>query len=874
MTAIDSLRRALADRYSIERELGHGGMATVYLAEDLKHHRKVAVKVLRPELAATIGGDRFFREIEIAARLQHPHILPLLDSGESGEFLYYVMPFVEGESLQDRLARGELPVTDAIRIMAEVADALANAHAHNVVHRDIKPDNILLSGRHALVADFGVAKAVSEAAGQSAMTTAGVALGTPAYMAPEQAMADPHLDHRVDIYALGVVGYEMLAGHPLFAATTAQALLAAHATQDPEPLERTRPGVPPALAAVIHRCLAKRPADRWQQASDLLAQLEPLVASSADMTPVGAQPMPAFRGNDRRTRWLLAGAVAAFAIVAALALYRAPAPVLRVGQRTMVTLEPGVDAVPALSPDGKLVAYVRQTDGVNRLYTRQIQGGAPVLVSPRSVVAALAPPAWSPDGQRLLYGTSRGLEVVPALGGVSKVLVAGTGKWGRWGAWSPTGDQIAFSTDTVLWVRGVDDPAARRLVTGEEIHSPAWSPDGAWIAYASGNAEYVVAGNIAPSAIWVVQTSGGEPVRVMPDQPLHISPVWLPDSRRLLFVSNRDGGRDVYQVTLGAGGGVTGDPVRLTTGLNPHTISVSADGRRMAYAVLTETANVRRGRMERGRALSLTELQPVTTGAQIIEGFNVSPDGKTLYFDSDRNGNADIFRMALDGKETAEVIASAPEDEFHPDLSSDGRRVAYHMIRGSGTRDLMIIGVNGGVAERVPVATQNNFVPVWSRDGLKLLYLTDRAIWVVERQGSGEWGKARFLIHSNFSGPGAWSPASDQVYGVDSSGATGVLLTLSGQRVRDVIHMPPDRIGLWERWSHDGVTIYQSALGPGGEYLILAAPAAGGSQRVVLDSRGPSSQTFRHGFDVQGDMLYVSVADRQADVFVVDLEEK
>ena len=227
-TSIERVAAALADHYRIERELGQGGMATVYLAEDLKHRRKVAVKVLRPELAASLGPDRFFREIEVAAQLQHPHILPLFDSGASGqgagggaEFLWYAMPYVDGETLRDRLARtGELPIHDAIRILIEVADALAHAHKHGVAHRDIKPENILLSGRHALVSDFGVAKAVSEATGRQQLTTAGVALGTPAYMAPEQAAADPHLDHRVDIYALGVLAYELLTGRTPFSGRT------------------------------------------------------------------------------------------------------------------------------------------------------------------------------------------------------------------------------------------------------------------------------------------------------------------------------------------------------------------------------------------------------------------------------------------------------------------------------------------------------------------------------------------------------------------------------------------------------------------------------------------------------------------------------
>src|SRR6184192_514675 len=228
------LQAALSDRYTIERELGRGGMATVYLAQDLKHHRKVAIKVLKPELAAALGPERFLQEIEIAAGLTHPHILPLHDSGEATGLLYYVMPYVEGETLRNRLdGAGQLPVAEAVQITREVADALSHAHRHDVVHRDIKPENILLSGGHAVVADFGIARAIS-VAGRDKFTATGMAVGTPAHMSPEQASGQSRIDGRADIYALGCMLYEMLAGDPPFLASTPQAVLARQAL-DPVP---------------------------------------------------------------------------------------------------------------------------------------------------------------------------------------------------------------------------------------------------------------------------------------------------------------------------------------------------------------------------------------------------------------------------------------------------------------------------------------------------------------------------------------------------------------------------------------------------------------------------------------------------------------
>jgi serine/threonine protein kinase len=309
------LDSALGESYTITREIGSGGMATVYLAHDVKHDREVALKVLRPELAAALGAERFPREIRIVAKFQHPHILSLYDSGETQGFLYYVMPFVEGESLADRLARQkQLPIGDVVRILREVADALAYAHARGVVHRDIKPGNVLLSGRHAVVTDFGVAKAV-EASGGDKATTVGMAVGTPLYMSPEQAMAQGPIDARADIYSLGILGYEMLAGRLPFQAETAQGILSAHVMQAPTDIREARPGVPEALAVAIMRCLEKNPADRWQTADELVAQLESVVTTpSGGVTPTHTRPVKGVAGK-RLSRRVWIGAVAAVVVL-------------------------------------------------------------------------------------------------------------------------------------------------------------------------------------------------------------------------------------------------------------------------------------------------------------------------------------------------------------------------------------------------------------------------------------------------------------------------------------------------------------------------------------------------------------------------------
>ena len=310
------LEQALQGAYTVERELGGGGMSRVFLATEKALRRRVVIKVLSPELARGVSADRFRLEIEVAASLQHPHIVPLLAAGEAGGHLYYTMPFIAGEALRARLTReGELPVPAAVRILTDIARALAYAHRHGIVHRDIKPENVLLAEGEAQVADFGIAKALSASSETGGLTSAGLALGTPVYMAPEQAMADPGTDHRADLYALGVLGYELLAGQPPFMGRTPQQLIAAHATETPVPVEQRRASVPPALARLVMRLLHKRPSDRPQSADEVLAALESIGTPAEGTATVAVRHDVARRG-----RWLAAGGgVVAAALVLSLA---------------------------------------------------------------------------------------------------------------------------------------------------------------------------------------------------------------------------------------------------------------------------------------------------------------------------------------------------------------------------------------------------------------------------------------------------------------------------------------------------------------------------------------------------------------------------
>jgi serine/threonine-protein kinase len=883
------LAEALRDRYRLERELGRGGMGAVYLAEDLKHRRKVAVKVLRPDLAAALGTDRFLREIELAAQLQHPAILPLHDSGQAGDSVFYIMPYVEGESLRDRLARQrELPVEDAVRILCEVLDALAYAHGKGVIHRDIKPDNIMLSGRHALLMDFGVAKALNESAGPGFVTTTGLALGTPSYMAPEQAMADRDTDHRADLYAVGVVGYELLAGRRPFPGNTAQQIVAAQMTQAPEDLRIHRPAVPAGLALVIMRALEKNPADRWQSAADMLARLEPYLVSSGESLP-GVAP-PQVRGPARNK--VLAVGIGGVLLLAALGgvlLFRSrESPVLRLGRRIQLTLEPGLEIEPAMSPDGRLVAYAAGLMPSLEIKVRRLDGGSELTVAAQSERPQRFP-SWSPDGGRIMFGSPRGIEIVSALGGPAKLVVPDETKpdadpWGSVGplipaGWAPDGKSIAFVRSDTLYAQDLDGGNSRVLAQGGEMHSFAWSPDGRWIACVRGNRQSLqpnfLFGNLGAASIWLIPVAGGAPVAITDDQWFNASPIWTLDSRSVLFVSDRAGGVDLYQARLRKNGTTEGPPTQLSNGLRAQAISLAANGRWIAYSDFTESSNVWALPIPEHPPASVRQAEPVTSGNQIVECLDISRDGRWLAFDSDRSGNQDIYRRPLSGGEP-ERLTDSDADEFWPAWSPSGDEIAFHGFR-AGRRHLFVMSADGRDRHQVTDGPDDERTAEWSPDGRTLYYLhnfngPDNEVRAITRGPDGRWASPR-TIFRGITYPPAPSP-DGRLVAFTSAGAVWVSRTTDDSARVLVPHgdRTADPRAVYLSWSDDARTLYYLAVDAAGNATIWSVPDTGGQPTLMMRFDDPTRNWHRFGFAAHGGRFYFTVGDRQSDVWAAEVE--
>ena len=751
----DSLR----ERYRLTGELGRGGMATVFLARDVRHARDVAVKVVYPSVAATLGRKHFLAEIEMVAQMHHPHIVPLYDSGEADGALYYVMPYEPGLSLRQRLARdGRLPATEVVALLRDVCDALAYAHARGIVHRDIKPDNVLVSGRHALLADFGIAR---EATGSTDRTgPSEVVLGTPAYMAPEQ-ISGGAIDDRTDIYAVGLLGYELLAGRTPFVPEGRQQMLWAHLEQTPPALVTLAPDTPARLVTLVMRCLAKRPEDRWQSAEELMGQLERLGAADAGLS------------IQRRSRWRWAGVVALGAAgiaAAAIALQRASSPNEWRSRWAKMHIErvtdfPGSEVDATISRDGKRVAFLADRNGVFDAFVTDVGSGIFVNLTngqlPQLFNEDVRNLGFAPDGEKAWIRVAAltspaSVSLTPRTGGglqpflPTAVMVA----------WSPDGARLAYHETTPgdpIFVGDASGRAVKRIYSGPpgvHAHHLSWSPDGRYLYFTRG---------LPPNEmdVWRAPAAGGVAERVT----MHNSRVGFPvllDDRTLIYTATDEDGTGPWLYLMDLRDRT---PIRLSSGVE-HVISVAAsadvEGKPRRLVVTVSNPKETLWQVPIGASIAdetSAEQLPLPTARSGAP--RSAPDSSVLYLAS-RGGADALWRLSQGGatelwrprdgtlagaaaaspngkticaavrvrvRSTLRCIdvesgrewsvAEALDVRGAPSWSPDGAWIAMTARDGDATH-VFKIPVRGG--EPVRLVDSVSFDPVWSPDGRFILY--------------------------------------------------------------------------------------------------------------------------------------------------------
>ncbi len=858
------LASALADRYRLESELGAGGMATVYLAHDLRHDRKVAVKVLKPELAAVIGAERFLKEIRTTANLQHPHILALHDSGTADSYLYYVMPYVQGESLRDRLSREkQLPVADAVRIATTVASALDYAHRHGVIHRDIKPENILLNDGEALVADFGIALAATNAGG-SRMTETGMSIGTPTYMSPEQAIGERDITERSDVYALGCITYEMLTGDPPFTGSSAQAIISRVMTEEPRRVVPQRKNVPAALEAAVLTALEKLPADRFATAAEFAAAVSTGARTGVTPLPATAAVAPLARVNPRSSMVLVAALLVTVASLAfaAWAWRRSAVAPLAVG-RNIVSLGDSttpLTTVPSLavSPDGSMLVY-REAAPNRGLWIKRRDRLQPF---PLPGTERAANPAFSPDGQWIAFIADGRLKKVSAAGG-PVVTVADSAASGYGGAaWLDDGT-LVFASPQIDALRRVSAAGGAvttalkdTLLAGLGLGMPMPLPQSRGVLFQGCTSGCVTMG------IYVLDLRSGRQKLLLSD----VATALYAGNDRILYV-RRDGtalvtGFNLDRLEL------VGQPAPVVDGVQV------GNGYALLAASTSGTIVYLRGSGNNAQNVAVRvtpsgAATPVDTGWYgPSNGVALSPDGRRLVLSMGvRAGDLNIWMKQLDRGPVTRLTFGGRDRR--PEWSPDGRTIAF--LRDTGnTSYVMARAADGSTPDRL--LARINAQPqeiVWSSDGNWLVLRTDNT-----SAGAGDLIGVRVsgdttavpVVASPFTElTPALSPDSRWIaYGSNESGDYELYVrpfpNTSASRVQVSVAG-----GLEPRWSRDARTLFflngakrmiAAHLEPGSEFAVASMEPLFDASQFRLDG-------FHQSYTVTPDGQFLFLSPRR-----------
>ena len=814
----DRLTAALADRYRIERELGKGGMATVYLAHDLKHERDVAIKVLHPDLGAVLGAERFLSEIKTTAKLQHPHILPLLDSGEAAGFLYYVMPVVTGETLRARLERErQLPVPEAVRIAREVASALDYAHRQGVIHRDIKPENILLHDGQALVADFGIALAVQSAGGQR-MTQTGLSLGTPQYMSPEQAMGERSIDARSDVYALGAVTYEMLTGDPPFTGSSVQAIVAKVLNERPTSPSTVRDTVPAGVEQAVMTALAKLPADRFATAAEFAAAL---VNPSASFTA-------AVRVAPRRNVPALAlGAVAAVSLIAAAWGWLRPQP-----PALVVRYRIALDSIPetrdwtgriAISPDGELIVHAGGLNGRLLVRRRDELGftAMPATEGARS-------PFFSFDGRQIAYMVGNRLMVGPLAGGPPVVF-------------------------------------ADSLDAGQ---APTWGADGFIYGIKRASQRYY--------GVWRMRAVPGASIEKVTEvdstagESFHDRVELLPDGRSMLFYIQSWTGSEMIALGDIRSGTYTEliEGVRARYARNGRILYATRDG--TLWSVPFDVSS---------RKLAGTPTRVAERLRNTLVGpadFVVSTTGTLAYVTDDASDQRELAWVSRDGT-AVEVDAEWHGSFVNPVLSPDGTRLAV-TVREGGSSDIWVRRTAGGQPSKLTFGDAASASPAWTPDGRGVTYVhgTSPTGNIFLKRPDGGDLPVRLLQSPRAISEQVWSPTGDWLVARTTTPTTGAgdIIALRAAEGSTPVSVAASRSSEYSPTiSPDGRWMAYVSNETGAYQVNVVPFPESGTSKWQISTRGGTAPRWSNGggeiFYIDGESNFVSARVATAPSFSV-----